>query len=193
MGSEPWIPVVVYDACILYPFNLKNAVIQCAVDRLVHARWTDDIHEEWIGNLLEANPRLTRERLERTRDLMDAAVPGGRISGHHRWIPSVSLRDQNDRHIVAVAIEAKADAIVSADRHFRNRDLAPHALVVWRPDDFLMRLYRADPEATVASMANARRNLSRSEPTATEFVAGLRRTGNLAEFCRTLDRHLGDL
>lgn len=192
MGFEPWTPVAVYDACVLYPFNLRNVVVQCAVDRLVHARWTDDIHEEWIGNLLKAKPRLTRQRLERTRGLMERAMPGALVTGHSRWIPSVSLPDTDDRHVVA-AIEAKAEAIVSADRHFRDEDLAPHGLAVWRPDDFLMRLYRADPEAMVASMSNARRNLSRSQPTATDFVAGLRRTGKLAGFCGTLDRHLGDL
>jgi len=41
-------PIVVYDACVLFPFHLRNVLVQCAVDRLVHARWTDDIHDEWI-------------------------------------------------------------------------------------------------------------------------------------------------
>lgn len=193
MGSEPWFPVVVYDACVLYPLNLRNAVVQCAVDRLVRARWTDDIHEEWIGNLLEANPGLARERLERTRRLMDLALPDALVTGHRRHIPAVSMPDPKDRHVVAAAIEAEAEAVVSADRHFRDEDLKPHGLAAWKPGDFLMRLYRAGPEATVASMANARRNLSRSVPTAAEFVAGLRRTGKLEEFCGALDRHLGDL
>lgn len=193
MASEPRIPIVVYDACILYPFSLKNAVVQCTVDRLVRARWTRDIHEEWMGSLLRANPRLTRERLERTRDLMDRTVPDALVTGHHRWIASISMPDPGDRHVVAAAIEAKAEAIVSADRHFRNEDLQPLGLAVWRPNDFLMALYRSDPEALVASMANARRNLSRSEPPAPDFVAGLRRTGRLGEFCDTLDRHLENL
>src|SRR5215470_6750134 len=40
--------IAVFDACILYPFHLRNIVVQAAVDRLIHARWTDEIHEEWI-------------------------------------------------------------------------------------------------------------------------------------------------
>ena len=40
--------VAVFDACILYPFHLRNIVVQAAVDRLVEPRWTDAIHEEWI-------------------------------------------------------------------------------------------------------------------------------------------------
>ena len=35
--------VVVLDACVLYPFHLRNIVMQVAVDRLIDARWTDGI------------------------------------------------------------------------------------------------------------------------------------------------------
>ncbi len=54
MGFEP--PVVVYDACVLYPFHTRNLLIQCAADGLVRARWTDAIHDEWIRNLAVASP-----------------------------------------------------------------------------------------------------------------------------------------
>ena len=46
-------PLAVCDARILYPFHLRNI----AVNRLVEARWTDAIHDEWIRNLT-ANVRL---------------------------------------------------------------------------------------------------------------------------------------
>ena len=39
------------------------------------ARWSADVHEEWISNLLANRPDLTRERLECTRQLMDKAAP----------------------------------------------------------------------------------------------------------------------
>jgi hypothetical protein len=42
MAYDP--PVVVYDANVLYQFHLQNLLVQCAVDRLVAARWTDEIH-----------------------------------------------------------------------------------------------------------------------------------------------------
>ena len=41
-------PVAVFDACILYPFRLRNIVVQVAADQWVQARWTDEIHDEWI-------------------------------------------------------------------------------------------------------------------------------------------------
>ena len=36
MAFEP--AVAVFDACILYPFHLRNIVVQAAVDNLVEAR-----------------------------------------------------------------------------------------------------------------------------------------------------------
>jgi hypothetical protein len=49
MAFEP--SVAVFDACILYPFHLRNIVFQAAVDRLVEARWTGAIHELARANL----------------------------------------------------------------------------------------------------------------------------------------------
>ena len=44
MAFEP--AIVVFDACVLYPFRLRNVVVQIAVDRLIDARWTKEIHNE---------------------------------------------------------------------------------------------------------------------------------------------------
>jgi hypothetical protein len=67
MAFEP--SVVIFDACILYPFHLRNIVVQIAVDRLVDARWTDEIHDEWIRNLVANRPAIPIERLQITRRL----------------------------------------------------------------------------------------------------------------------------
>ena len=54
--------VAVFDACVLYPFHLRNILVQVAVDRLVEARWTDAIHDEWVRHLAAATPAIPRER-----------------------------------------------------------------------------------------------------------------------------------
>ena len=42
----------VLDACVLYPFHLRNLFMYMARVDLFRAKWTNDIHEEWIGSLL---------------------------------------------------------------------------------------------------------------------------------------------
>jgi hypothetical protein len=61
-------PVAVYDACVLYPFHLRNILIQRVFNGLIDAHWGDDIHDEWIRNLTANTPSLPVERLIATRD-----------------------------------------------------------------------------------------------------------------------------
>ena len=86
MAFEP--SVAVFDACILYPFHLRNILIQAAVDRLVEARWTDEIHDEWIRNLAARRADHPIERLQTTRRLMNDALPGATVSGYEDLIPT---------------------------------------------------------------------------------------------------------
>jgi hypothetical protein len=60
-----------YDANVLYPADLRNLLMHLALSGLFRAKWSADVHEEWIVRLLEKRPDLTREKLERTRRLMD--------------------------------------------------------------------------------------------------------------------------
>jgi hypothetical protein len=63
-----------YDACTLYPAPLRDLLMHLALTDLFRARWSDQIHDEWIGSVLEDRPDLRREQLERTRALMNAHV-----------------------------------------------------------------------------------------------------------------------
>ena len=96
-------PVVVYDACVLYPAPLRDLLMHLAWARLVHARWTDAIHDEWIRNLLANRPDLSRAQLERTRALMERAVPEASVTGYEHRISALTLPDPDDRHVLAAA------------------------------------------------------------------------------------------
>ena len=88
MAFEP--SIAVFDACILYPFHLRNIVVQAAADRLVEARWTDAIHEEWIRNLTADAPTIPIERLQVIRRLMNDALPMATVSGYEEHLSEVT-------------------------------------------------------------------------------------------------------
>ena len=94
----------VYDACVLYPAQLRDFLMRLALTGLFRARWTDDIHAEWMTSLLDNRPDLTREQLERTRNLMDANVLDCKVEDYQLLIPSLNLPDPNDRHVLAAAL-----------------------------------------------------------------------------------------
>ena len=82
---------VVYDAKVLYPAPLRDLLMRLALTDLFRAKWTDDIHDEWICNVLAARPDLTREQLERTRELMNANVRDCVVEGYQNLIPGLEL------------------------------------------------------------------------------------------------------
>ena len=133
MAFEP--SVAVYDACILYPFHLRNIVVQAAVDRLVEARWTDEIHDEWMRNLVANTPGLSIERLWVTRRLMNDALPVATVGGYAELIPAVNLPDPHDRHVVAADIAAGASVILTWNlRDIQVTVLKTHGLCARTPD-----------------------------------------------------------
>jgi|SRR5215475_7405675 len=191
MALEP--SVAVFDACILYPFHLRNIVVQAAVDRLVDARWTDAIHDEWIRNLIVDVPSIPIERLHATRRLMSDALPTATVSGHEKHIPEVTLPDPHDRHVVAAGIAAKAKLILTWNlRHFPENELKKFDLRRMTPDEFLCDLFDKGPDLVIGSLANARRNLSKTRVSASDFVSILENQ-KLAELAKRVEKYVSDL
>jgi predicted nucleic acid-binding protein len=163
--------VVIFDACVLYPFHLRNIVVQIAVDRLVDARWSDEIHDEWIRNLVADVPGIPIERLQITRKLMNDALPDATVTGYRAHLEAITLPDPDDRHVVAAAIAAGASVILTWNlRDFPTKELKKHGLVRQTPDVFLTDLYDKAPDLALASLANARRNLGKTRISAPEFI-----------------------
>lgn len=122
--------VTVYDARVLYPSLICNLLMYLGTERLVSVRWTAAIHDEWTRNLLEARPDLPPERLVRTRRSMETALPDAEADGFEHLITGLSLPDPDDRHMLAAAIHAGAELIVTQNlKHFPAGALTPDALL----------------------------------------------------------------
>jgi len=67
--------IALLDANVLYPAELRSFLMYLAVPGVYRAKWSKDIHEEWMSSLLINRPDLTRAQLERTRELMDKNAP----------------------------------------------------------------------------------------------------------------------
>jgi hypothetical protein len=136
----------ILDAYVLYPAPVRDLMLQLARDGAYRARWTNDIHDEWIRNVLRNRPDLTTAQLACTRRQMDTHIPDALVGGHARWIDSVQLPDPDDRHVVAAAIAAGATLIVT----FNLRDspapaLAPFDIEAIHPDALIVQLLEEEP------------------------------------------------
>lgn len=146
---------VIYDACVLYPAPLRDLLIQLATANLFRAQWTEQIHAEWIRSLLEKEPHRDPKKLERTKLLMNNSVMDSCVTGYEYLTRTIELPDPDDRHVVAAALHAKADAIVTFNlKDFPTNSLKPLNLEAIHPDDFIT--YQLDlNEAAVIASATA--------------------------------------
>jgi predicted nucleic acid-binding protein len=130
--------IVVYDANALYGNTLRDLLIRIAQTGLVQAKWTDQILDEALGGVRKRNPDLPSERLDRLRALMIEAVPDCIVSGHEPLIEGLHLRDPDDRHVLAAAIKAGAQVIVTSDKDFTRQALEPWNIEAKTPDEFVL-------------------------------------------------------
>jgi len=73
--------------------------------------WSAAVHEEWMRALLRNRPDLSRQKLERTRRLMDSHAADALVTGYE----GLQLPDPDDRHVLAAATRGRADVIVTAN------------------------------------------------------------------------------
>lgn len=148
--------VVVFDACVLYPAPLRDFLLRLATKELFSAKWTETIHDEWIRNLLAERPEL-EDRLQRTRQLMDQAVPDCLVEGYEPVAEGLSLPDPDDRHVLAAAICAGAQTIVTFNLNdFPDEALRPYGIEAIEPDTFVEQQMDLH-EAAVVEVARAHR------------------------------------
>lgn len=131
--------VVLYDACVLYPAQLRDLLISIAVEGCVQARWSQPILDEMVNAILRNREDIPREKLERTCGLMNTALPGAMVTGHDALIEGLELKDEDDRHVLAAAIECGAQVIVTFNlKDFPSEVLEPHDIEAKHPDDFVV-------------------------------------------------------
>ncbi|MGH8147982.1 MAG: PIN domain-containing protein [Rhodanobacteraceae bacterium] len=165
--------VAVYDACVLYPAPLRDLLMHLAVSDLFRARWTTRIHDEWMRNLLANRSDLTRAKLERTRDLMDASVPDCLVTGYEGLEAELALPDPDDRHVLAAAILCQAGTIVTFNlKDFPAETLAPLGITAQHPDEFIEHAFGINPAAVIAAVHDHRASLMHPTKTADELLDG---------------------
>ncbi len=170
--------IAVLDSCVLYPAPLRDFLMHLALLDLFRARWTEEIHEEWIRNVLKSRPDLTIEQLMRTKKLMNAHVRDSVVAGYENLSSSLVLPDAGDRHVLAAAIHARAGFIVTFNlRDFPATALAPLGIEAIHPDAFLEMLLERDTEMVLLAAERQRQNLKNPPKSPDEFLETLKAQG----------------
>ncbi|WP_084863673.1 RSP_2648 family PIN domain-containing protein [Salibaculum halophilum] len=152
---------VLIDACVLYPTVMRQMVLGVAEAGAFTPLWSARIAEEWARAARKIGPggeTLARGEIAAASSRFpEAVVPVPQGAERRFWLP-----DPADIHVLAAAVVASADAIMTLNaRDFPRNVLAEEGLSRVDPDSFLLGVWQAQP-ALVAQvggdvLAEARR------------------------------------
>ena len=170
--------IALLDANVLHSQALTSLLLDLAEARLYRPAWSEDIHAEWRRSVLRARPDIDPAALDRRRAAMDNALPDACVSGHALLIPALSLPDPDDRHVLAAAIRAKAQVIVTFNESdFPADTLAGFDLVAQHPDRFLCHLIDLAPAVVRTRVEHMLQGWQRAPNTPEDFIGALERIG----------------
>ncbi|WP_067602291.1 PIN domain-containing protein [Nocardiopsis listeri] len=170
--------VVIYDANVLYPSTLRDLLIRVAQAGLVQARWTHKILDETFHNLERNRPDLSPEALRRTRELMICAVRDCLVTGYEPLIDTLDLPDLDDRHVLAAAIRARAQVIVTENlTDFPSSVLSRWDIEAKSPDDFILDQIHLDRKVVWSCAQQIADSWRRPPGTVSDVFTRLQRSG----------------
>jgi hypothetical protein len=138
------------DSSVIYPASLRDLLMRLTMARLFQARWSSHVHEEWIRAVLRDRSDLSFVQLDSVRAAMDAHAEDCLVTGYESLIGSLTLPDSDDRHVLAAAIVAGADVIVTHNlRDFPDEALDRYEIEAQHPDEFIRHLIDLTPTLVV--------------------------------------------
>jgi predicted nucleic acid-binding protein len=165
---------VVCDANVLYSAALRDLLMELGVGEVFEPRWTEEIHEEWIRNVLLNNRNLTSERLTRTKNMMNASIKNCLVQDYETIIQDLELPDPGDRHVLAAAIHSRADFIVTFNlRDFPADKLRQYNIEPLHPDQFILRLLNFNWQGVCNAAEKQRIRLKNPPKTPDEYLETL--------------------
>jgi len=170
--------VAIYDACVLYPNYLRDLLIRIARTDLVQAKWSEEILDEAFRSISKNRPDLEPAKLARTRRLICEAVEDCLITNYEALAKSIALPDPHDRHVLAAAIKAGAQVIVTANlSDFPEALLLPYNLVAVEPDEFILNQIDLKPLLIAQIITEALEDYAKPRLTLEDLLAIYERSG----------------
>lgn len=121
-----------------------------------------------MGNLSE---RIPRDKLLLVRELIDRSNPDCLVTGYEPLEAALLLPDPNDVHVLAAAIKAGAEVIVSLNcKDFPASALKPYDIECQHPDVFIHNTINLNIPVACAALKQVRMRMKNPPRTPAEFL-----------------------
>ncbi len=144
---------VVLDACVLYPFALRDALLYAAHGDLFSPRWSEQILDEMRRNLV-TNDTMSDDDAQALVTALAETFPEAMVDQEAIDALVIAMRnDEKDRHVAATAVAAGSEQIVTINlKHFQPNDLDHLNIAAVHPDTFLSSLLDGWPDNTLRAI-----------------------------------------
>lgn len=138
-------PRILIDTCVLYPTVMREMVLGVAQSGLFEPIWSDRILEEWARAAVKLGPEGAAQAQSEIA-LIRAAWPQALRPGAPHVAQRLWLPDENDIHVLAVAVDSGADMLMTLNaKDFPRGALAEEDIDRVDPDGYLMQLWMDNP------------------------------------------------
>ncbi len=174
----------VLDACVLVPMALCDLLLRLAEEPAMYRPlWSEQILTE-MAKALKTKLRRSATEVAWRRRRMKEAFPEAMVTVPSALLKAVeSIPDNDDRHVLAAAVMAHANAIVTQNtRHFPKDCCEKYGLRCQTPDDFLVDQYHLHPQLVLDKLDDQAAGISRNR----EFVVASLKT-SVPKFCKLVE------
>ncbi|MBR9653551.1 PIN domain-containing protein [Thalassovita aquimarina] len=176
------------DASTLAGALRRNLILSLASEELFRVRWSDRILEETeaaISTITEGKADTSKQRAAMNRAFPEAIVQyAADVEG---YLNIEGLPDPDDLHVIAAAVSARADVIVTENlKDFPTDVLRKFDIEVLSSDDFITDTLDLTPGRSLQAVKAMRERMKHPEYTAEGLLAKMEGQGLIqsSEFLR---------
>ncbi|MEZ2228193.1 putative toxin-antitoxin system toxin component, PIN family [Microcoleus sp.] len=176
---------VVLDACVLFPMYLRDTLLSTANEDFYLPYWSQKIIDEVTGNLVKGGT-LSQEKAKNLERTIKLAFPEAMVEVPIA-LEQAMTNDPKDRHVLAAAVTAKVDIIVTNNlKDFRENDLAPWNIKAQSPDEFLSDLLDEYPDSIVELLQQQSQKYKNPPKTFAELINFLGQKAGTPKFASNM-------
>lgn len=138
----------ILDTNVIYPLWTRDLLLWFAFYDLYTPKWSQNIFTEWIDVMKRKG--VDENEAQKRANVMNEAFPDALVENYESLVDNLKLPDTDDRHVLAAAIKADANLIITNNlKDFPEDYLASFGLKAKAPDDFFTDIIDLNRELSV--------------------------------------------
>jgi len=166
----------VLDTNVIYPIEVRDLLFWFAHYELYTPKWSVHIFNEWKE--IMGRKGVPAEEILKRVEKANKAFPDALVDNYETLIDAINLPDKKDRHVLAVAIKANANVIVTNNlKDFPAEILASYEMSVKSADDFLTDIIDLNHEKAIEAFRKLVMNRRNPDLDEYQVLDALRKNG----------------